>query len=84
MTDDIGSWEMQVDFALGQARRVLEATTEAFVTHSAKERVGAGVSLAGAWCDLAEVWADRQLREMELGDRDDESTPAEAVPCEFT
>ena len=83
MTDDLGSWEVQIDVCLGQARRVLDAVTGAFVGNDfSEERVAGAIALAEAWRLLAEAWEERQAHELQLVAGEAELEDAEVEPVE--
>lgn len=73
MSDDIGSWELRIDYCLGQASRVLDHATDAVLAAPNTEEVIAGcITLAEAWRALAESWEDRQAQEVALIEADEE------------
>lgn len=64
MTDDLSSWDLLMDYALGQARKVLDHATEKFLAgHVDEDLLGATVALSTEWRELAEAWGDRMERE---------------------
>lgn len=75
MADDLESWDTVIDFALGQANRVLRAASDALVTVSSPEDlVAGGIQLAEAWEALAAAWIARQSHEVTLCAVDSETS----------
>ena len=60
MTDDLGSWEERIDWALGNAGAVLEHASDQL--KAGRMDLGtaeAASSLAESWRDLASAWQER-------------------------
>lgn len=86
MTDDLTSWDLLMDYALGQARMVLDhATAEVMRGHVDEDMVAAAVTLSSEWRSLADAWGERMDREGFLTDPDDvdDEVEDEVDDCEY-
>lgn len=76
----LDSWDARIDWALGRAGVVLDQATAQFLAMTLdSDAAESAATLAEAWTDLAETWAQRQSHELELAgaldDEDDEPEP---------
>lgn len=73
------SWNERIDHCLGQATRVLEHATDQFVEGQLDlGDAEMAATLAEAWRDLANTWADREEFEIEDEEMTDEPANAKA------
>ena len=75
----LDSWEERVDWALGQAGRVLGYAAEQFVSGAMDTGTAdAASTLAESFRDLATHWADRSGLVEEVPEEEDEDEPVAA------